>query len=98
MKVVEFGNGGKALSFGTQKINLHESGKEFEPKALSPNPGSADICLMSATDLNDVINQLKSHSVNIIEGLVTRTGATGNINSVYLRDPDGNLIENSNYE
>lgn len=98
MKVIEFGNGRKALSFGAQKINLHEYGKEFEPKARSPNPGSADICLISATDLKDVVNELKSHSVNIIEGPVTRTGATGSINSVYLRDPDGNLIELSNYK
>ena len=60
--------------------------------------GNRNLCLIAATDLNDVIKQLKSHSVNIIEGPATRTGATGNINSVYLRDPDSNLIEISNYE
>ena len=97
MRLTEFGSGRKALSFGSQKINLHEAGKEFEPKALRPTPGSADVCLISNDNIDEVILELKEHSTPIIEGPVTRTGALGKITSVYVRDPDGNLIEISNY-
>ncbi len=97
MRIVTFGADRKALAFGNQKINLHESGREFEPRAEHPTPGSADICLISANPLSDVIAHLTSCSVPILEGPVTRTGATGPIQSVYFRDPDRNLIEVSSY-
>ncbi len=97
MQVVTFGEARKALAFGRQKINLHQAGREFEPKAALPTPGSADLCLISDTALDDVIAHLAACDVAIIEGPVMRTGATGPIRSVYFRDPDGNLIEVSNY-
>ena len=97
MGVVTFGAGRTALTFGTSKINLHEAGKEFEPKALRPTPGSADICLIVDDDIADVIAQLATAGVTVEAGPVERTGATGPIVSCYLRDPDHNLIELSNY-
>lgn len=97
MEAVTFGDGRTALAFGTSKINLHEVGKEFEPKAVRPTPGSADICLVVDEPVADVIAQLRSAGVPIEEGPVERTGAIGPILSCYLRDPDGNLIELSNY-
>lgn len=97
MGVVTFGAGRTALTFGTSKINLHETGKEFEPKALHPTPGSADICLIVDDGIADVIAQLAVAGVPIEAGPVERTGATGPIVSCYLRDPDHNLIELSNY-
>jgi catechol 2,3-dioxygenase-like lactoylglutathione lyase family enzyme len=96
MQVVIFGEGRKALAFGQQKINLHQAGREFEPKAERPTPGSADLCFIVATPLDAVIAHLERQGVAIIEGPVQRTGATGPIRSVYLRDPDQNLIELSN--
>jgi len=90
------GNRRKALRFGDQKINLHQAGHEFEPKALRPTPGSADLCFIAATPLEEVIAHLEGLGVAIEEGPVPRTGATGPIRSVYLRDPDRNLIEISN--
>ena len=98
MEVVTFGNGRIALKFGNQKLNLHEVGKEFEPKALKPTPGSADLCFISSEVLCDVIKHLHACQVDIIEGPVRRTGAMGTIISVYIRDPDQNLIEVANYE
>lgn len=97
MSVVTFGSGRKALCFGDQKINLHETGKELEPRAAHPIPGSADICLITSVPLSEVIDHLIACNVPIIEGPVARTGATGPIMSVYLRDPDSNLIEVSTY-
>ena len=93
MKVTSFGNGRKALSFGGQKINLHEQGKEFEPKASKPMPGSADICFVTDEPMSTVIEHLRSCAVKIIEGPVNRSGASGQIVSVYFRDPDMNLLE-----
>ncbi len=97
MGVVTFGAGRKALTFGVQKINLHEVGKEFEPKAARPTPGSADLCLISTLPISAVLSHLGECSVPVLEGPVARTGATGPIMSVYFRDPDSNLIEVSTY-
>jgi catechol 2,3-dioxygenase-like lactoylglutathione lyase family enzyme len=96
-EVITFAENRKALRFGTQKINLHEAGKEFEPKALRPTVGSADLCFVAETPLDEVIAHLQNRNINIIEGPIQRTGATGKILSIYLRDPDQNLIEISNY-
>jgi catechol 2,3-dioxygenase-like lactoylglutathione lyase family enzyme len=96
MKEVTFGGGRRALSFGEQKINLHEKGREFEPKAACPTPGSADLCFLSDTPLARLVPELVAHGAEILEGPVPRTGAGGPILSVYFRDPDGNLIEVSN--
>ncbi len=83
----------KALKFGNQKINLHIKGKEFEPKADLPTPGALDLCFIATKPLVDVIVHLEKESWRIIEGPDTRTGATSRILSVYVRDPDSNLIE-----
>jgi len=98
MEVVTFENGGKRLSFGSQKINLHEAGKELEPKAYRPTPGSADLCFTTTTPIDDVVKRLQLSKVRILEGPVRRTGALGQMMSVYFRDPDLNLIEVSNYD
>lgn len=87
MAVVTYGGGRWALTFGSQKINLHQYGKEFEPKARKPTPGSADLCFITSVPLRDVIAHLASCGIAIIEGPVPRTGAQGPIQSVYFRDP-----------
>ena len=97
MSVVTFGQNRKALVYGSQKINLHELGKEFEPKARQVQAGSADLCFIAATPLPQVIEHLQAQRVDILEGPVERTGAVGKILSVYIRDPDGNLLEIANY-
>jgi len=86
-----------ALKFGNQKINLHEFGREYEPKANTPTTGSADFCLITTTNLADWITHLTSQNIKIDEGPVFRTGAIGKIASIYLRDPDQNLIEISRH-
>ena len=96
MEVVTFGAGRQALAFGTQKINLHQSGREFEPKAQRPTPGSADLCFLTSVPLAQVQAHLAACGVVVSEGPVQRTGAQGPILSVYFRDPDLNLIEVSN--
>ena len=83
----------KAFKFGNQKINLHIKGKEFEPKADIPTPGSLDLCFIADRPLSQVIAKLEQSKWTIVEGPIIRTGATGKINSVYVRDPDQNLIE-----
>ena len=98
MHPVTFAGGRKALAFGDQKINLHQAGREFEPKAERPVPGSADFCLITSVPLAEVIAHLESCGVAIIEGPVAKTGATGPLRSVYFRDPDLNLVEVSNCE
>jgi catechol 2,3-dioxygenase-like lactoylglutathione lyase family enzyme len=100
MQVATFAGGRTALQFGEfgeHKINLHEAGREIDPKALRPVPGSGDLCLITRTPLDRVIAHLERVGVPILEGPVGRTGARGAIESVYFRDPDGNLIEVSNY-
>ena len=93
MKLETFGAGRTAFKFGNQKINVHVRGKEFEPKAHVPVPGALDLCFIAAVPLEDVIAHLKQCEWPIMEGPVERTGATQKIRSVYLRDPDLNLIE-----
>ena len=96
MQPVTFGGGRTALTFGQSKINLQEVGKEFEPKARRPVAGSADICLITSDRLEAVRAELDAHGVAVEEGPVERTGAVGRLLSVYVRDPDGNLVEISN--
>jgi len=98
MNVAEFAGGRKALTFGSQKINLHQQGKEFEPRAQSPVPGSGDFCLISSVPIDDVVAHLVACDIEITDGIVPRTGATGPIKSVYVRDPDQNLVEISVYD
>lgn len=98
MQVELFKGNRKALRFGQQKINLHQYGHEFEPKACHPVPGSADLCFVVRTLLEEVASHLRKNNVVIIEGPVKRTGAVGSITSLYIRDPDSNLIELSNYD
>ena len=82
-----------ALNYGRMKINLHQAGREFEPKAAFPTPGSADLCFLTRSPLAEWERHLNAHSVTIEEGPVQRSGAMGPITSLYIRDPDGNLIE-----
>lgn len=98
MERVSFAGGRTALAFGRQKINLHQKGREFEPKAKTPLPGSADLCFVAALPLDQVRARLDRAGVVIEEGPVARTGAVGPITSLYVRDPDGNLIELSRYD
>jgi catechol 2,3-dioxygenase-like lactoylglutathione lyase family enzyme len=97
MEIVTFGGDRKALAFGAQKINLHEAGKEFEPKAARPTPGSADLCFITTTPLREVLRDLQALGVDVLEGPVQRTGALGPMRSIYFRDPDSNLIEIASY-
>jgi len=97
MKKIEFGEGRIALACGEQKINLHQLGKEFEPKAEQVKAGSADLCFIIDTPVAQAIDHLRQHDIELLEGPVNRTGANGKIISAYLRDPDGNLLEVSNY-
>ena len=83
----------KAFCFGSQKINLHVKGREFEPKAHTPMPGALDLCFIATVPLDEVVVRLNALGIDIVEGPVPRTGATSKIRSVYVRDPDLNLIE-----
>jgi catechol 2,3-dioxygenase-like lactoylglutathione lyase family enzyme len=97
MDLVTFRDARTALQFGRNKINLHQAGREFEPKARRPTPGSADLCLITDQPISEIVAELHLAGVPIEEGPVERTGASGPMMSVYLRDPDGNLIEISQY-
>lgn len=93
MSLETFGEGRIAFKFGNQKINVHEAGHEFLPRAALPTPGALDLCFIAAGTLDAAMAALAGHLVPIEQGPVARTGATGPIRSVYVRDPDGNLIE-----
>jgi catechol 2,3-dioxygenase-like lactoylglutathione lyase family enzyme len=93
MREIFFGEGRRALVFGSNKINLHQYRAEFEPKARQPTPGSADFCLLVDTPPEETLRHLAACGVPVVEGPVERTGATGALTSIYIRDPDGNLVE-----
>ena len=95
MRHVTF-EGRHGIAFGNQKINLHQAGVEFEPKSRVPTPGSGDLCFLVSEPVAALMERLTAEGIEIIEGPVPRTGATGALNSIYLRDPDGNLIELAN--
>ena len=97
MQEVTFGDNRKAVAYGQQKINLHKFGEEFEPKAFTPLPGTADLCFIIDGALEEFIGHLNDKNIEILQGPIARTGALGVINSVYIRDPDQNLIELSTY-
>lgn len=96
MTAVSFGEGRRALAFGDQKLNLHQAGREFEPKALRPTPGAIDVCFTTDVPLDEVAAHLRAESVVIEHGPVDKIGARRALRSLYFRDPDGNLIEVSN--
>lgn len=96
MTAVSFGEGRRALTFGDQKLNLHQAGREFEPKALRPTPGAIDLCLTTDVPLEEVAAHLRACSIAIELGPVDKIGARRALRSLYFRDPDGNLVEVSN--
>jgi len=98
MRRERFGEGRVALRFGDQKLNLHQAGRELDPKALRPTPGSADLCFIATLPLQTIQAALARANVTVEEGPVPRTGALGPIRSLYFRDPDGNLLEVSVYD
>ena len=97
MKLEKFAQGRLALKFGSQKINLHEWGKEFEPRAHVAAPGTLDLCFIASVPLEKVIQRFNEKKIPILEGPVAKTGAKGPMQSVYVRDPDLNLVEISVY-
>lgn len=98
LRPATFGGGRRALEFGSSKINPHQAGRETVPHAARPLPGSADFCLVTATPLDGVRAHLRAHGVSVEGGPVRRTGARGPATSLYIRDPDGNLIEIAAYD
>lgn len=97
LRHVESADGRHALHFGAQKLNLHQAGREFSPRATVAKPGTVDICFITQTPVDSVLGYFQSAGLEIVEGVVDRTGALGDLRSVYVRDPDGNLIEVANY-
>ncbi|WP_116209287.1 VOC family protein [Streptomyces olivoreticuli] len=97
MRAVTFDGGGHSVTFGHSKINLHQAGREFELKAEHPTPGNGDLCFIVDQGIDEIIAELAAHDIAVEEGPVERAGATGTMTSVYLRDPDDNLIELSHY-
>lgn len=98
MRAVTFGGGRRALAFGDQKLNLHEAGREFVPKASIPTPGSADLCFTTDVPFGEVAAHLRTEGVAVELGPVAKVGARAALRSLYVRDPDGNLIEIANEE
>ncbi len=96
MEAETFGDGRRALTFGDQKINLHKAGAELKPNARVATAGSGDFCLLSDVPVTQIARHLEADGIDVFEGPVVRTGATGPITSIYFRDPDGNLVEVSN--
>lgn len=96
LQAMEFGDGRQALHFGAQKINLHTLGAAIEPHAVVPQPGSADLCFLTDEPIDDITARLRQNGVDVFLGPVPRTGASGRLTSIYLRDPDGNLVELAN--
>jgi catechol 2,3-dioxygenase-like lactoylglutathione lyase family enzyme len=96
MEAVSFGEGRRGLAFGDQKLNLHQAGREFEPKARRPTPGAIDLCFTTDVPLEDVAAHLRRESIEIEHGPVDKVGARRALRSLYFRDPDGNLVEISN--
>ncbi|MFB6123809.1 MAG: VOC family protein [Haloferacaceae archaeon] len=94
----EFGDGRVALHFGEHKLNLHQAGDEYDPHARDPTPGAADFCLVTDDDVDDVAAELDDAGIDVVEGPVPRTGARGDLRSVYVYDPDGNLVEIAAYQ
>jgi len=96
LEAVTFGDGRRAIQIGEQKVNLHEAGHELEPRASRPTPGSGDFCIVTNEPLEAVIARLSRLGIAIEEGPVARTGAMAPLRSIYVRDPDGNLVEIAN--
>jgi len=97
MTLIEYGNNRKALGFGAQKINLHAKDDNIQPAADKPTPGAMDLCFISDSPIQEIIAQLEQQNISLIAGPVTRHGAQGAMESVYIRDPDNNLIEIAHY-
>lgn len=98
MEIITFEHDRLALKFGNQKLNLHEIGNELTPQASKPTPGAIDFCLITKTPVAEAVKHFEANQVEIVEGPVDRTGVNGAIISIYIRDPDDNLIEVSNYK
>ena len=97
LDVAIFEGGRRALTFGRQKINLHQAGEEIKPNAPAAAPGTGDICFVTETPIDEVVETLNIFLVEIVHGPVPQNGACGAMRSVYFRDPDGNLVEVANY-
>lgn len=96
IEVVTFAGGRKALQLGEQKINLHETDTDIDLRATRPTPGSGDFCIRTETPIEELKADLEARGIEIVEGPAPRTGAQGNLRSIYFRDPDGNLVEMAN--